>query len=160
MDRLEYLAQSYSQAPWRKQLQIIGVFLLVLVFVALISGVYLNVSARAAKAGRSIQDMQSDIEALGLDIEDRQSELAMILSSSSMEERAREMGFEVVETDEIVYLSVPGYVERRSIILAPTSERVITRAPVTPPEYTESLFTWLKRQIGQSTLFRVAEVQP
>jgi hypothetical protein len=160
MERLESLAQSYSQAPWRKQLQIIGVFLLALVFAALISGIYLNVSARAAKAGRAIQDMQSDIEALGLDIEDRQSELAMILSSSSMEERARAMGFEVVETDEMVYLSVPGYMERQSVILAPISERVITRAPVIPPEYTESLFTWLRRQAGQFALFRVYEVQP
>jgi hypothetical protein len=160
MDRLEHLTQSYSQAPWRKQLQIIGVFLLVLVFVALISGVYLNVSARAAQAGRAIQDMQRDIEALGLDIEDRQSELAMILSSSSMEERARAMGFEIVGTDEIVYLSVPGYAERQSVILAPASERVITRASVTPPEYTESLFTWIKRHAGEFTLFRISEVQP
>jgi hypothetical protein len=160
MDRLEHLTQSYSQAPWRKQLQIIGVFLLVLVFVALISGIYLNVSARAAKAGRAIQDMQSDIEALGLDIEDRQSELAMILSSRSMEERAIAMDFEVVETDEIVYLTVPGYTERQSVILAPISERVIVKAPVMPPEYTESLFTWIKRQAGQFALFRISEVRP
>lgn len=160
MDRLEHIAQSYSQAPWRKQLQVIGVLLMLLVFVALISGVYLNVSARAARAGRAIQDMQRDIESLGLDIEDKQSQLAMILSSNSMEERARAMGFEVVETDEIVYLSVPGYVERQSVILAPLSERVITRAPVIPQQYTESIFTWLSRQAGQFALFRVTEVQP
>jgi hypothetical protein len=160
MDRLENLAQSYSQAPWRKQLQIIGLFSLVLVFVALISGIYLNVSARAARAGRQIQEMQREIEALGLDIEDRESQLAMILSSSSMEARAREMGFELVETDEIVYLSVPGYVERQSVILAPNSERVIASAPVTPAEYTESLFTWFRRQAGRLALLRASKVQP
>ena len=72
MDRLEDFAQAYSQAPWRKQLQIIGLFSLILVFGALVAGIYLNVSARAATAGRDIQSKQEEIEALDLEIEDLQ----------------------------------------------------------------------------------------
>ena len=64
MDKLEGFAQTYIQAPWRKQLQILGLFSLILVLIALVALLYLNVSARAAQAGRQIQKMQEDIEAL------------------------------------------------------------------------------------------------
>ncbi len=46
MERVYGLTQAYSQAPWRKQLQLIGIFLVVLVFFALVAGIYLSVTAR------------------------------------------------------------------------------------------------------------------
>jgi hypothetical protein len=55
MDRVQSLTQAYSQAPWRKQMQIIGLFLLVLVLTALV-GIYLSVTARAAAVGRDLID--------------------------------------------------------------------------------------------------------
>ena len=49
------LLQAYKQAPWRIQIQWIGLFLLGLVLVASIIGLYLSISAQAAASGRSIQ---------------------------------------------------------------------------------------------------------
>ncbi len=42
MDGVRQLTQAYSQAPWRKQLQILGLFLLVVVLAALVAGIYLK----------------------------------------------------------------------------------------------------------------------
>ena len=151
MDRVQNLTQAYSQAPWRKQLQIIGLFLLFLVFVALIAGIYLNVTARAATIGRDIQSMQSDMADQEQVNADLQSQLALITSSAQMEKRAKAIGFETVEIDQSEYVMVPGYVNRRAIILAPAPSPIISSAPVIPPEYTESLFDWLHRQLLQSS---------
>jgi hypothetical protein len=145
MDRIESFAQSYSQAPWRKQMQIIGLFSLVLVLIALVAGVYLNVSARATAVGRDIQDMQREITDSNLKIENQQSQLAMRRSAASMRSRAESMGFITVQTDQIVYLSVPGYVDRQSVVLAPPLDRAVVGAPYIPAEYTESLFDWARR---------------
>ncbi len=152
MDRLENFAQTYSQAPWRKQLQIIGLFLAALVFLALVAGIYLNVSARSATTGRRIQDLQKANEEVVREIEDLRSRLALVQSSSEMHARATGMGFELVESDQMIYLSVPGYRERQTPLLAPYSERSLAGAPAVPPEYTESLFTWIKKEIDRIVL--------
>ena len=159
MDRLESFANTYSQAPWRKQLQIVGLFLSAMVFLALVAGIYLNVSARAATTGREIQDLQKASEEAIRDNEDLRSRLAIILSSNAMEKRAMEMGFEPVNMDQIVYLKVPGYTDRQGLVLAPYSERSIVGARTIPPEYTESLFVWIERQVDQLSLsfFQVEE---
>ena len=159
MDRLENIAQTYFQAPWRKQLQLIGLFSLVLVAVALIAAIYLSVSARAAAYGREIQRMQGTIEERNREIEDLQSRLALISSETEMEARANALGFEPVDPEQVLYIVVPGYEERRPALLAPYSERVVVSAPVLPPEYTESLFVWLKRQ-ARNLAPSLAEAQP
>jgi cell division protein FtsB len=152
MDRLENFAQTYSQAPWRKQLQIIGLFFSGLVFLALVAGIYLNVSARAATTGREIQELQKTSEDTVREIEDLRSRLALIRSSSEMSARAIDMGFELVEPDQIFFLKVLGYREKESPSLAPLSEQTIAGAPAVPTEYTESLFTWIKRQANRMYL--------
>ena len=58
MDNIQQFTQAYTQAPWRKQLHMIGTILLALVSAAIVAGIYLNVTARAAAEGREIQDMQ------------------------------------------------------------------------------------------------------
>jgi cell division protein FtsL len=149
VDQLESFAQAYSQAPWRKQLQIIGLFSLILVLAALIAGVYLNVSARAAKIGREIQSMQTDINALNQETEDLQSRLAFLLSSTEMQKRAETLGFQPVTTDQVLYVNVPGYTGRQTAVLAPYTSRELVSAAGIPAEYTESLFDWLARQAVQ-----------
>lgn len=145
MEQFENLARNYSQAPWRKQLQVIALFLLLVVLTAMIAVVYLNISARATAVGRDIQVMQTDIENLNRENEDLQSQLAKIRSSSQMEARARTLGFIEIPPDQIVYLDVPGYFERKPVLLAPSQERTVVGAVYVPPEYTESLFDWLYR---------------
>lgn len=146
MERLEGIAQTYSQAPWRKQLQMIVLFSLALVVIALVAGIYLSVSARTAKVGRDIQSKQKRISELDLEIENLQSQYAGMMSSAEMEDRARSLGYQPVQSDQMVYLNVPGYVEQQPAILAPYSSRPVPNAPVTPSEYTESLLLWLKKK--------------
>jgi len=159
MNHLENLAQTYAQAPWRRQLQLIGLFSLILVSIALVAGIYLNVSAKAAAAGREIQSMQDQIENLDREIEDLQSHLATILSSSEMEARALKMGFAPLPAEQTVYLKIPGYIARQPVILAPNSQRTIIGAPVLPTQYTESLFDWARRNLS-SIPSLVSEVRP
>ena len=149
MDQLESFAQAYSQAPWRKQLQIIRLFSLILVLSALIAGVYLNVSARAAKIGREIQSMQAEIDGLDQEIEDSQSRLAFLMSSTEMQKRAENLGFQPIATDQVLYVNVPGYLGRQTVTLAPYTNRELVSAAGIPVEYTESLFEWLARQAVQ-----------
>ena len=163
MDRLESFTQTYTQAPWRKQLQIIGLFSLFLVFIALIAGIYLSVSARTATMGREIQRMQEQIDTLDQEIEDLNSDLAFILSAGEMEKRAQDLGFEPIQTDQVLYIVVPDYAGRQPAVLAPYSSRSVVSAPVVPAQYTESLFDWLKRQLDEQIVppsSVVTEAQP
>ncbi len=149
MDQIENIARTYTQAPWRKQLQWIALLALGIILVALVAGIYLSISARATAVGRDIQAMQGDITDLNRENEDLQSQLARILSSAQMETRARALGFEEVPPDQIIYLKVPGYSEREPVVLASTSERSVIRAISMPPEYTESIFDWIARNIRE-----------
>jgi cell division protein FtsB len=159
MDQLENITRAYSQAPWRKQWQIIGLVSLVLVLIAMIAGVYLSISAQATAVGRDIQSMQATTIAVDRENEDLQSHLALILSSSEMEARANNLGFVPVPPDQIVYLNVPGYEERQPVILAAASVRNVVGARYMPPEYTESIFEWLIARARQWYL-SIIEVQP
>ncbi len=150
MERVVGLTQAYSQAPWRKQLQLIGIFLVVLVFFALVAGIYLSVTARATTVGREIQGMQDEIDRLEQQNADLQSQLAFLTSSTVMANRAQSMGFMQVGMDDPVYIKVSGYQSRQPVTLAPDPAPIVSAAPMVPLEYTESLFQWLSRQLAQS----------
>jgi cell division protein FtsL len=154
MEHLENIAQNYLQAPWRKQKQLAGIFLLVIVSIVIIAGLYLSVSTRTAQTGREIQSMQKIMLRLERENEDIRSKLANIYSSNEMQKRASSLGFNPVQPDQIEYLAIPGYVERSPIILAPYVHREATGVKVTPPQYTESLLDWLRRQIERFTYSR------
>lgn len=158
MDQVYNLTQAYSQAPWRKQLQIIGLFLLALVFIALVAGIYLNVTARAASVGRDIQGLQKQIDEIQDANADLQSKLAFMTSTSEMQRRARDLGFKAIETDQTMFLSVPDYIERQPVVLAPAPGPITVGAPAMPPEYTESLFEWLRKELLRSS-FLMFEVR-
>jgi len=165
MERVQNLTNAYSQAPWRKQLQFLGLFLLVVVFIGLVAGVYLSVTARAAKIGRDIQSMQSELEQYAQSNVNLQSQLGFLTSASQMENRARNMGFKPIDMDQAIFISVPNYTDRRPAILAPAPGRVVVNAPALPPEYTETLFDWLDRAVLQSSfplinLKSLLEVKP
>jgi cell division protein FtsL len=150
MERVYGLTQAYSQAPWRKQLQLVGFFLVVLVFFALVAGIYLSVTARATSVGREIQGMQDEIDQLEQQNADLQSQLAFLTSSSVMEKRAQSLGFTLIGMDDPVYIKVSGYQSRQPVTLAPDPAPIVSAAPMVPPEFTESLFQWLSRQLAQS----------
>ncbi|MGD9092157.1 MAG: hypothetical protein PVF74_04890 [Anaerolineales bacterium] len=147
MESVRSLTQAYSQAPWRKQLKYIVLFLVMVVFAALIAGIYLDVTARAATMGREVLIMESEIADLQLEIADLETKLAIVTSASEMEERARNMGFQPIEMDQAMYVIVPGYIPPEQITIAPPSSPVRTIAATLPPDFTESLFDWLKRTL-------------
>jgi len=145
--KVRTLTQAYSQTPWRKQLQVIGLFLLALVVGAVVGGIYLSVTARAATVGREIQYLQGEIEKNKQINLDMQTQLAQLTSSAVMESRALAMGFELVEKDQPLYIVVPGYQGRQQVVLAPPPGPVKAGMPALPPDFSESLVDWLQHHV-------------
>jgi hypothetical protein len=176
---LKQITQAYSQTPWRKQLQVIATFLLVIVAIAIVAGIYLSVTSQAATLGRQIQDMQIrlesarrldlladdgtsaesninlvdvvPIEELYIEIADLQGQLAINMSSATMRPKAEAMGFipSVPETTD--YVEVPGYKGRQMTQLAPPPAPEVVKTNVLAPAYRESLIDWLGHQVNMFT---------
>lgn len=160
MYRVQNITQAYSQAPWRKQLQWIGLFMLALIIVAMVAGIYLSVSAQASTAGREIQIMYAEMEDIRRNIEDMESQIAYLVSNSEMEKRAEELGFLPVESDEIFYILVPGYIKPDQANLAEPPGLTLPAIPTISPEYTQSLVDWLSERVFDPASPLVQEVEP
>jgi hypothetical protein len=176
MDNIQRITQAYSQAPWRKQMYMIGVVLLILVSVAIVAGIYLNVTARAAAVGRQIQEMQVrvygyhyltgddgesfvPIEELEQQIANLNSKMAYLTSYTVMQKRVKDLNLEPLPADQIMYIEVPGYVERQTTSLAPPPVPIVVNAPVVNPQFRESLFDWVTEQV-QNTAQLLREAIP
>ena len=132
---------------------------MVLVVIALVAVFYLHISAEAAKVGRDIQEMQGKIEVREREIEDLQSKLAVLMSSAEMRKRAELLGFQSAIPDKTMYILISGYAERSTAVLAPSSGQLVVSAPITPPEYSESLLDWLDRSLSKFVIPKL-EVKP
>lgn len=141
------ILQAYKQAPWRTQLQWMGLFLLGLVLASAITGLYLNISAQAATAGRKIQSLESDIDEINNRIAERTADLASIRSAQNMLARAEELGFSVMDAKQAVYLEVPGYNPNPDLVLAPPRVNVISESPIIRSSYKASLWDWFVERI-------------
>lgn len=168
MKKEKHLTHAYSQAPWRKQTYMIGVILLFLVCAAIIAGIYLNVTARAAAVGRQIQEMQVrvygyhyltgdsgenyvPIEELEQKIANLDSQLAYLTSYSVMQKRVDNLDLIPIDAYSVVYMEVPGYVDRQTTSLAPPPQPVVVNASGIDPAFKESLFDWVVDQVRQTT---------
>jgi len=147
---VHHFIHAYKVAPWRVQRQWIGNALLVVIALAMVATLYLDVTAKAAIAGREIQDLNAAIQASQQVSADLQTELAILTSSSVMQVRALELGFRPMIPEEAEYVVVPGYFEPKPEILA-AAQLPQMSAPSIPPEYTESLLDWLDEKIAHST---------
>lgn len=157
--RVGYLVHAYRQAPWRLQRQWMGAFLLGVLGVAMVSSLYLDVTAQAAITGRQIQGLTSDIVAIQQGNADLQTKLAEATSSANMERRAEDLGYEPVNPEAMEYIVVPGYLAPQAEILA-GAPALRPSAPSIPPEYTQSLLEWLQdalRPVPALTLSGVAQ---
>ncbi|UCH60185.1 MAG: hypothetical protein JSV61_01565 [Anaerolineales bacterium] len=159
MERVRNLTQAYSQTPWRKQLKFVVLFLLCVVFIALIAGIYLDVTARAATIGREILYMRSEIAELELTNASLTTELAVLTSAKEMKTRALDLGFVSVEKGEIMYVLVPGYVPPQQPHLAPPPKPTKVIAANLPADYRQSLIDWFREQVVP-TISRAVEVSP
>jgi cell division protein FtsL len=144
------MTQAYQQTPWRIQTQWIGLFLLALLLIASVAGVYLSISASSTKTGRQIQSLEYQIEKEKQGIADLNTELAFLTSSAQMEKRAAEMGFQLEDPSSITYLVVPGYEPKDTPQLASQPGPVVTSPTMVQSDYTESLWDWLAQFIATS----------
>ena len=147
---VNHYIHAYKIAPWRVQRQWIGNALLAVVALAMVSTLYLDVTSQAAIAGREIQDLTASIIVSQQLSGDLQTHLASLTSASVMQQRALELGFRPMESEEAEYLVVPGYV-----ILEPD---ILSSAPLPqlsaltfPPEYNQSLLDWMDNKITSSS---------
>lgn len=143
------LLQAYKQAPWRVQLQWIGLFLLAVVVVATVTGLYLNINAKAVAAGRNVQWLESDIEDLTAEISDLSTKLAKAQSIDKMMARAEALGFRLLDPETAVYIEVPGFNSEAEVVLAPPRSKVIMDTPIVQDSYKSSLWDWFVKNIWQ-----------
>ncbi len=135
----------HQEIPLRFQREWLAIFLAGVMLLGLVAGLYLNVTARAAITGREIQSLKVEIAANERDNADLQTQIAGLLSNQALSQRAQALGFEPVSREEVEYIVVAGYFPQPGLHFAqPVAE---TDLLATKPEYTESLFEWLGRQL-------------
>lgn len=137
------LVQAFKQAPWRIQTRYAGLFLLSLMVILLVASVYLSISGLAANAG--LDAYRLDLKRLDLEreIAHRKATLALITSSPVIEERARSMGFEKIDPEDAIYITVPGYAGRQTLVVAPPPGVKQSNQQLVKSIYRESLWDWL-----------------
>lgn len=135
------LKQAYKQAPWRIQLQSIGFYLLPVVAIALITVIYLNISAQAATAGLHVRDMRIEEESIQRSIANQRTRLAWLTSYPTMHQRAQSLGYTLVDPKNTTFLVVPGYAGREIVLMAPLPGEGISKT-LSDPRYQESLWEW------------------
>ena len=150
IQNVNHIVHAYKIAPWRVQRQWIGNALLVVVALAMIATLYLDVTSQAAIAGREIQDLTASITASQQASADLQTQLASLTSVQVMEQRALEIGFRQMKTQEAEYLVVPGYSVLEPKILSSAPVLQLSKLTI-PPEYNESLLVWLDKKIATSS---------
>ena len=146
VNHLNHIVHAYRIAPWRIQRQWIGNALLAVVGLSMIAALYLYVTSQAAIAGREIQDLMAAMMATQHANADLQTQLATITSTSTMQKRAFELGFIPIETSDVEYIVVAGYVPPQPEILSIVPLPGL-RAPSVPPEFNQSLIDWMDQQI-------------
>jgi cell division protein FtsL len=149
--RVTRLVQAYRQAPWRTQRQWIFIFLLAMVALGMVAGLYLNVTARAALAGRQVQVLEASIAQTQRANADLQTQIAAQLSSANMAQRAATLGFEPATPETLEYVVVDGYFPPQPVSMSPATSDSAQVAAI-DPLYTQSLLQWLGEKIGASAL--------
>ena len=159
MQRVEHWSQTYTQAPWRRQMQMLVLLLLVVAFFAMILVIYVSVSVQSGEVGREIQSLQFQIAEDEQIISDLRAKAGLNYSAIQMEAKARSYGFQDLNMEEAMFLVAPGFSGRQPAQLAPAAQTEVVPAPDLPAEYTESLFVWLQKQIN-GWFLPLFEVQP
>ncbi len=137
------LTQAFRQAPWRNQVQFVGLFLLALVVVVLVASVYLSISGRAAAAGLHAYSYSLERQDLERAIADHKSQIANLTSSAVMEQRAKDAGFERIDPSQAVYVLVPGYAGRQPVVLAAPPGVSNSGISLVKSAYRQSLWDWM-----------------
>lgn len=138
----KHMNQAHRQAPWRIQTQRGVLLLIVAILSASVLWVMVSVTVQAASAGLEIQTLEDDQEELQREIAGLHTQIAVQTSSTEMEKRAGEMGFQPINPGDITYMVIPGYMGREPSIKAPPPGSS-DQQPLIKFAYTESLWEWL-----------------
>jgi hypothetical protein len=149
MNNVTQMVRKVRQAPWRSQRQWIGLFLLGLVLMAMVAGIYLNVTVRATLAGRETNSLRATITTNQRVNADLETQLAGLISIAAMQKRAEGMGFQPANPTDITFVAVPGYVGQSAVDLSVPSGNK-QQSPVILPEYTESWIDYFMNQQASS----------
>lgn len=142
--------RQYQDIPLRLQKQWITSFLLGLVLIVGISSLYLNVAAQIGLTGREVQRLKREILTNKRVNADLQTKIALMLSGTSLKERATEKGYVSVEMTDLDYVTVPGYFPEPAIEMALPATQ--SENSLLQPEYSETLFTWFARQLETASM--------
>jgi hypothetical protein len=148
MNRAQKIIEAYRNTPWRRQVQMLGLFAAFGVVVAVVMIVYVWVTSLAGAYGLPVQDYQATTQSLEKIIEDKNAHLAELTSVDNLAARAEEQNYQSVDPNRIRYLEVDGYAAEQPLQLAPstsTDAQVATKQ--LPPAYTTSLIDWLREMI-------------
>ena len=138
--------QAFQQAPWRVQIQRLGLILLGLVVFGSTAGVYLSISANAYATGVQVQEYDIKRDEYQREIADLQTQKAIYISSSNMEKRAGELGFETPTQEELVYMIVAGYTGRQlDVKTSPPSQEI--KPSLIKPAFSQSLWEYLVQSV-------------
>lgn len=135
--------QALKQLPWKIHARTVGFFLLSLVVVLVVASVYLSISGLAANAGLDAYRLDLKRQDLEREIAHRKATLALITAAPAMEERALSMGFKKIAPEDALYVIVPGYSGRRTMVAAPPPGINETSRQLIKSVYRESLWDWL-----------------
>jgi cell division protein FtsL len=134
----------------RIQRQWIISFVAVIAMLALLAGLYLNVTASASIAGRQIQNLEIEITANEQFNADLKTRIAGLLANSVLESRAKALGFQPVERTSLQYMVVPGYFPPRAASMVPAATPVKSISDL--PEFDQTLFEWISEQIQAASI--------
>lgn len=152
MENVSQIVRKVRQAHWRVQRQWIGLFLLGLVAISMVAGLYLNITVRATLAGREAQMLRPTLIVERRNNSDLETQLAGLTSVEAMEDRVSPLGFRPANPEDILYVYVEGYTPQTAVDMSqpvPTSQTQ-SQKPAMLPEYTESLFDWITRKLAAS----------
>jgi hypothetical protein len=111
----------------------------------MIAALYLDVTARAAVAGREIQELRFEIATIQRANADLETQLGNLTSAVEMQRRALELGYRPVKPGELDYVPVSGFVVPEPAILLAADDEVL-RVQTLPFEYTQSLLEWFSER--------------
>ena len=134
----------------RVQQQWVISFVVIIAMLALLAGLYLNITASASIAGRQIQSIEAEIianEQVNADLETR---IATLMANNILEQRAQALGFAPIERKTLQYMVVPGYFPPQAVNMVATvsTSEILSSSP----EYTETLIDWISKQIEAASI--------
>lgn len=136
-----WIQHALEQVPWRTQQQATSLVMAFVVIVAVIGAMYLAQASRTAGAGRRLQELEVQRQALEQQNAQLRAEIAALRSVPRLIAEAERLGFHIASSEEVEYLEVE--------VAPPVATPAVTSdTEEEVPEYDETLESWLTEQMA------------